>query len=335
MLALHLLLGLLSVACAVIPLCIMAAALWWLDRHEREPIWVLGLTFLWGAFGATLISLLLNTSASLALEAAFGAELAGRWTPVVVAPLVEEPAKALFLPLVWMSRHFDNTVDGFVYGAATGLGFAMTENLLYFWQVASLASYDPMQGLQAWAQTVGMRTCYSAVLHASASAMLGAGLGFARFRGPLVRLTAIPAAIAIAMVMHGTFNGLVTLGGEGIGPEWTWTLNLVLMPLEALAVFLLFQLALLSERRAIARELSREARLGTLPEAHVPYIVSSLRRSGRGWCPPQVDRRAYVRASIHLGLRLRQATMRPDEGFHEEDVQRLRRELKSLLAATG
>ena len=23
--------------------------IWWLDRYEREPIWLVGLTFLWGA----------------------------------------------------------------------------------------------------------------------------------------------------------------------------------------------------------------------------------------------------------------------------------------------
>ncbi len=329
--ALHFLLALLSVACAIIPLLGLVTALWWLDRHEREPVWVLGLTFLWGAFGATLISLLLNSGASLALAAAFGAELAGRWTPVVVAPLVEEPAKALILPLIWMSRHFDNTVDGFVYGAATGLGFAMTENLLYFWQVASLASYDPMQGLMAWGQTVLMRTCYSAVLHASASAVLGAGLGFSRFRGTPVRLLVIPSGLLVAMAMHAAFNGLVTMGGAGIGPSWTWNLNLVLMPLEALGVFLVFQVALLAERRSISRELRQEAERGTLPLAHVPILVSPLRRSGRAWCPPMVDRTAYVRTSITLGLRLRQARMRPQEAFHDEDVDRLRLELRSLL----
>jgi len=330
--ALHFLLALLSVACAILPLLGLVTALWWMDRHEREPVWVLGLTFLWGAFGATLISLLLNSAASLALAATLGAEQAALWTPVVVAPLVEEPAKALILPLVWMSRHFDNTVDGFVYGAATGLGFAMTENLLYFWQVASLASYDPMQGLVAWGQTVLLRTCYSAVLHASASAILGAGLGFSRFRGRLVRLVVVPAGLGIAIAMHALFNGLITLGGRGIGPSWTGDLYLLLMPLEALAVFLIFQLALLAERRSISRELQAEAARGTLPAAHVPILVSPLRRSGRAWCPAAVDRRAYVRTSITLGLRLRQARMRPREGFHEEDVDRLRLELRALLS---
>ena len=52
--------------------------------------------------------------------------------PVLVAPLVEEPCKALFLAYVIWNRHFDNMTDGFVYGAAAGLGFGMTENLLYF-----------------------------------------------------------------------------------------------------------------------------------------------------------------------------------------------------------
>ena len=49
-----------------------------------------------------------------------------------LAPLIEEPTKAIILFAIVRSRHFDNTTDGFVYGAAAGLGFAMTENFMYF-----------------------------------------------------------------------------------------------------------------------------------------------------------------------------------------------------------
>ena len=50
----------------------------------------------------------------------------------MIAPLIEEPAKALCLLALYRSREFDNATDGFVYGAAAGLGFGMTENFFYF-----------------------------------------------------------------------------------------------------------------------------------------------------------------------------------------------------------
>ena len=33
--------------------------------------------------------------------------------------------------MVWLTRNFDNATDGFVYGTAVGVGFAVTENYLY------------------------------------------------------------------------------------------------------------------------------------------------------------------------------------------------------------
>ena len=34
--------------------------IWWLDRYEREPFWVVLLTFLWGGIGGTGISCFVN-----------------------------------------------------------------------------------------------------------------------------------------------------------------------------------------------------------------------------------------------------------------------------------
>lgn len=329
---LPLLLSIISVFCAVVPILSFLAIAWWLDRYDREPLWIVGLTFLWGALGATLLSLVGNTTAHLGLAALLGEEQASTWTPVVVAPLVEEPTKAVVLFLLLLSRHFDNTTDGFVYGAAAGLGFGMTENLLYFWQAASMSAWDPMEGLRAWATTVAMRTFYSALLHATASAVLGAGLGFARFRGWPLRLLVVPACVALAMGIHALWNGLLTLDEQGGMSGPMTRLNLVLFPAEAVMVFLVFQLALWSERRDIRAELQAEARQGTLPADHVPILSSYSRRFGSTWAPRGVPQDAYVRAATTLAFRRRQSRMRPDDAFYREEVDRLRREVQGLLA---
>ena len=51
---------------------------------------------------------------------------------LMIAPIVEEIAKALFLLYIISKKDFDNITDGLVYGAAIGLGFGMSENIFYF-----------------------------------------------------------------------------------------------------------------------------------------------------------------------------------------------------------
>ena len=45
----------LSVLAGVIPTVIYAAVIWWFDRYEKEPLWLLGITFMWGAIPAIIL----------------------------------------------------------------------------------------------------------------------------------------------------------------------------------------------------------------------------------------------------------------------------------------
>ena len=56
------------------------------------------------------------------------------FSPVVQAPIVEEFGKGLGVLLIFATarRAFDGPVDGVVYGALVGAGFAFTENIQYF-----------------------------------------------------------------------------------------------------------------------------------------------------------------------------------------------------------
>jgi len=51
---------------------------------------------------------------------------------VLVAPLVEETTKGIYLFKTAKGFEIDNITDGLVYGGAIGLGFGMTENFFYF-----------------------------------------------------------------------------------------------------------------------------------------------------------------------------------------------------------
>ena len=321
-----------SIVLSIGPMLMALAGVWMLDRYQREPLWLFGLTFLWGALGG-VFGALVGSSALLLPAELLSPEWAEILGPVVVAPLIEEPAKAAFLLFVLWHRAFDTTTDGFVYGAAAGLGFAATENLLYFWGAAG--SGDPMM----WAQTVVIRTFFSAVVHATASALIGAGLGWARFRGWLGALFAVPLGFLLGMSVHAMWNGLLTLDGQlGGGGEGQWAmLAFVLLPVSAALTFTSFQLCLFDESRTIRRQLEDEARDGLIPAEHPAILGSWIRRHLTGWAPPGLEHRRYVAAATTLALRKRQLALVPPQRseFYRDDVARLRREVKRLLDNAG
>jgi len=324
----------LSVLAATIPMFTFLGVVWWLDRYDREPIWMVALTFFWGAFGGAGLSLLGNTSLHLLIAGLLGAEHAEWMGPVLVAPIIEEPTKAAVLLLVAMSRHFDNTTDGFVYGAAAGLGFGMTENMLYFYQVSQVAGFDPLQGIASWLGTVTIRTFYSAVMHATASSLIGAAIGWSRFRSRPVKLLTIPLGLLAAMGMHALWNGLLTVGGVMGNEDSMLLINLVILPLEVLLVFAIFQLSLRAERRVLIRELTEEAEQGLIPSAHVAPLCSYFGRNSTRFLPAGLPEDAYIKAATTLAMRKHQVRQCPPakSALYSDDVERLRREVAGILA---
>lgn len=320
-------LSLLSVVCATVPMLVFGAAIWWLDRHEREPLWLFGLTFAWGAIGSIFLALIGSSFMMMPMNLLLGPELADQLSAVVVAPLIEEPTKALILFAIMFSRHFDNATDGFVYGAAAGLGFGMTENLFYFLDVAG--GGDPA----TWAKTVIIRTFFSAVMHACATSTVGAVLGFARFRGNFAKLLALPVGFGIAMSIHALWNGLLTL--DAVMETQIYTIaNFVVFPFEVATLLVVFLFAMWEERATIRRELADEVQQGLIPLAHASAIGSYWKRRRRGWVPRGVPHSPYVRAAVTLALRKHQCRNASSRSyaFYREDVLRLRREIQGLLA---
>ncbi len=321
----------LSVVASVAPMGLFIAVIWWLDRYDREPVWLMALTFLWGAVGSIGIVFVVSVVATgvLLLVSPDSVELLGG---AIVAPLVEEPTKALVLLPLLLSRHFDNTTDGFVYGATAGLGFAMTENFLYF--ATSGLSGDPT----FWLQTVAVRTLYTGVMHASATATVGACIGFAHFRGPRVLAIGVVIGLCCGVGIHLLWNGLLTMDAVGGTGGSGFVVNLVLFPLEVLLVFVAFQFCLWTEKRVIHRELLLEAQdEGTLPSEHADILSSWFKRSfSQSWLQTSTSRSAYIRTATTLAMRRHQATLlgdRPTGAFYRERVLVLRKELASYREA--
>jgi protease PrsW len=264
-----------------------------LDLYEREPLNALALMAAWGATGAVALSLAGNAIVlgllPPALEKTFGSALAG--------PLVEEVAKGLAVVVTfslswWAARRFgllelEGLTDGMVYGAAVGLGFAFTEDLLYLFNEAD------EQGLGAGLSEYASRVDFFGVGqlgHAVYTAAFGAGLGLATWsRSWRGRLGFPLLGLVAAMLMHAVHNGLpsfalawryglenaaAAMAGRSVPgdlfaqmqatAEWANTASKV-ADYAFVAVFVaLTVLWLLYQRRVIRDELEEETRAGFL-----------------------------------------------------------------------
>jgi RsiW-degrading membrane proteinase PrsW (M82 family) len=193
------------------------ALLWYLDRRERESVWLLGGAMLWGAIISTGISAILNALGfgfiQIGLEVAAGMsdEMVGQLlAAALVAPPVEEMAKGLaVLVLFWFLRaEFDNVRDGIIYGALVGLGFNIAEYALYVMQ-GYLAT-----GTAPFAEQFATRFVFLGLNgHALWTALVGAGVGFARqTHSGCLRIGAPVGGYALATIAHALNNSIGVFG---------------------------------------------------------------------------------------------------------------------------
>jgi RsiW-degrading membrane proteinase PrsW (M82 family) len=313
----------------VVPMLAYMTFIYWLDRYDREPWWMVALTFLWGGLGGALFGCVVNSLAISVISSVFGVDSASAIGAVGVAPLVEEVTKILPLFVLLLLRHLDNPTDGLIYGAACGLGFAMTENMFYFYNVGGVYGIS----IQFF-QNILIRTCFTAVVHALASASWGFFLGLGRYRAAWLRWLVSPLmGYAVAVSIHAFWNGAVTWAGLKDEESWQWLAYAVIGAL-AVGMFCLIQLWLFLEHRTIHRELAAEAALGTLPAEHAGIIPFWLRRQGDGWLQRHMDKERYIQAATRLAFARRFAAVARGEtrAALERDVERYRDELRILLA---
>jgi protease PrsW len=281
-----------SAAAAALPILIYLIVIWRLDRYEREPLWLVGVTFLYGAIGAVFLAIVLSMNMMTAFESSDMTFAAS-----VVAPLCEEPAKGLIVFLLLLTRHFDNATDGLIYGAAAGLGFAMTENFLYFVQA------DQVGGVEAWQFLVVLRSLFSALMHCAATASFGAILGRYRYHSGVQQWLVAPLlGLAVAIAMHAVFNSALVFS-DSTGVDELKFIALGLIPVASIVLFSVTMISLGREHRMLAVELRDEAMQGLIPAAHADILPFHRRRWRRGWLDPRVDKKRYIRAATLLAFR--------------------------------
>ena len=303
--------------------------IWWLDRYEREPIWLVALVFLWGATIGAGCGCSINTTILAPFKQTFSATAAMGIGAVLVAPLVEEVTKGLvFLPLVW-TDHFDNETDGLIYGAASGLGFATIENLYYFLQFVSSDNFGVAMMLVA----IAMRALFTAVMHSISTALLGMAVGYARHRHSAgkSRWVIYPLiGYVLAVANHALWNGAAVLAKFNAGFQLA---GIGLVLLASAVLFALTQWSLNREHKLIQRHLRQEADRGLLPPNHAEIIPYWLKRRKDDWLPEYVDKNSYVESATLLAFRLHQREIADGarRDSYNQEIERFREDIEELL----
>ncbi|OAH14953.1 PrsW family intramembrane metalloprotease [Streptomyces jeddahensis] len=207
---------------AVLPVPLLIAAFRWLDRVEPGPWRNLLFSFAWGACAAALIAIVANSFATRWIAVATAdPSSADTLGATVIAPVVEESAKAAAVLLVFLfrRREFTGIVDGVVIAGVTGTGFAFTENILYLGTAFGTDQLSGQQGLASvTAATFFVRIVMSPFAHPLFTVLSGIGFGITALSAERHRLRRILLPIAgllLAMGMHAAWNGSSNFGPYG------------------------------------------------------------------------------------------------------------------------
>jgi RsiW-degrading membrane proteinase PrsW (M82 family) len=264
-----LLLGLLA---ATIPVPIYVALVLWIDRYEAEPLWMLSTAFFWGALFATFFAFLFNTGSAGIISYLSNAKAGEAFAAVISAPIVEEIGKAfiLYIFFFWKKDEFDGVVDGIVYASMAALGFAMTENILYYGRAA-------LGGGGSLTATLIIRGFFAPFSHPLFTSLTGIGLGLARQSNNLaVKILTPIVGLLMAIFMHSIWNGSAVFGG---GLLFLLTYLVVMIP-AFIIMLVVIGVALRREGQVVREHLVIDLERGFLTPEEYKQLGSIVGRMG-------------------------------------------------------
>ncbi len=248
-----------------------ALALYWADRHEKEPKLLLLGMFLWGAviavLGSIVFSLALDAGVALVVRTEAVRDMI---STVVIAPLVEESMKgaALILLFLFARNQVDSLFDGVIYAALVGLGFEAVENFLYL--LGALGE----GGLGSYLLTMFLRLGLFGFTHAFYTSLTGLGLAaFRLYSRRWWAWAAVPLGWLAAVLTHAFHNATVSTGSAlcllAVLADWAGLIILV-----GILVW-----ALRREHKWLRQYLADEVRAGHISPAQYETACSLRKRA--------------------------------------------------------
>jgi protease PrsW len=175
------------------------------DKHEREPLSLLLISFVYGMLG-TLLTVFISFPVDFLVVLHDDNYIDQFYSAFFKVALVEEFSKFVFVRFIlYNNRNFNEPFDGIVYAVMVGMGFATLENVLYVFEFG-------------W-ETGVLRMFTAVPAHATFAVMMGYFLGIAKFTHSRAFSFGLIALFS-ATVFHGAYDYFWFIGQiKGI---WTY-----------------------------------------------------------------------------------------------------------------
>jgi protease PrsW len=186
------------------------------DKHEREPLGLLLISFLYGGLSA-IMTLFISWPVEALIILRPDDAVHQFVNAFFKVALIEEFSKFFFVRFIlFNNRNFNEPFDGIVYAVMVSMGFATLENVLYVYQF----------GL-----TTGILRMFTAVpAHATFAIIMGFFLGKAKFSHRKVLYYSI-MALAAATLFHGSYDYFLFISfvpGIWVGAAVSLTVGFIL-----------------------------------------------------------------------------------------------------------
>jgi RsiW-degrading membrane proteinase PrsW (M82 family) len=161
------------------------------DKHEREPLSLLFISFMYGVL-STAVTLFISWPLDFIVtvnEANVVHQFGNAFFKVA---LVEEFSKFIFIRFIlYNNKNFNEPFDGIVYACMVGMGFATLENIIYVFQYGAPTGF------------IRMFTAVPA--HATFAVLMGYFLGKAKFTHRKEIYYSF-VALLVATAFHGAYD---------------------------------------------------------------------------------------------------------------------------------
>lgn len=241
---------------------------------------------------------------------------------IFAAPLIEEIFKAAPLIVLVRTKRVGFLVDAAIFGFALGTGFALVENVYYFWAL-------PNSSAPLWI----VRGFGTAIMHGGSTAIVGMmAKTFADSKKTGRKWFALPGLL-IAYLFHALFNSFL------LPPLISATLLIVAFPPLLMLVFAQSERYLrswLGSGFDLDSELIALIQSGEFADSPAGHYLASLRQHFDG--AVLADMLCLLRLNAELALRAKGILMMRESGFavkREAEIDEKLAELRYLRKSIG
>jgi RsiW-degrading membrane proteinase PrsW (M82 family) len=256
-----------ALALAVLIGIVYLAIVRFIDLNEKEPLWALGLLFAIGAVASVLP--LIVPSIERTLRPWVGA------TADQIAMFLAIFAGMAALDAIGRLRGWSEVtglMDGMVYGAAAGLGFATGQAF-----IGILGSEGSFPGLTPSHFSLFWTHALVGLIDGVFGAIIGAGFGAAAYaRDPVKKFAPPVLSLVVAVAANGGYR--ILSRGDALSGDSGFMRMWIALLIPVVLVVIVAAIALLREKQAITTELESERAGGVVTGEDMEMLSNAIGR---------------------------------------------------------